>query len=185
MVALTQLSLRKLERADFERLLGPLKEIIDRDRLDRESDEKKRIDDLEVEGLRHASRKTIEIEACLHVTPEGGVYLAKHASTGREYTLVVETKISVLRRESAGRTQKRYELLRSLKRERNALLKQNEFAVPELVHAFADDCNVYSLLRIRLASSFGSSDGWLEQELLTLSLHSLYTLSTHTLYILY
>ena len=97
----------RLTKADFERLLGPLQALIDRDRRRREEVEEKRAAVLEKEGLKNVRRSTLALQARACASVGGGIFLAKHLTTQREYSLLGESKAAVCERELPTRTRER------------------------------------------------------------------------------
>ena len=144
--------LMKLARADFERLLGPLQEMLDADRRARAQREERRLASLEDEGLKNVRRSTIAVQA----RAAEGLYLCQHASTAREYTLRVESKAAILGREAAARTRERLAVLHEL----HACEAKH---VAKALRTFHDEANLYTLLRGRAVCYLPELDGYAKE----------------------
>ena len=142
--------LMKLARTDFERLLGPLQEMLDADRRARAQREERRLASLEEEGLKNVRRSTIAVQA----RAAEGLYLCQHSSTAREYTLIVESKAALIGREAAARTRERLAVLLELREAKH---------VAKALRTFHDEANLYTLLRGRAVCYLPELDGYAKE----------------------
>jgi hypothetical protein len=74
-----------ISREQFEQQLGPLADVIEQDRRDREAKAEVAAKQLEAFGLAAASRESFGFEAIVSSLPCGAVHLARHMTTDKLY----------------------------------------------------------------------------------------------------
>lgn len=109
--ALRKLQCMAIDRATFERLLGPLQHIIDADRQRREQEAAAQRMRLEAAGLCGVSFSSFRFEAPMIRIETGGVLLVRHLISGESYTIRAESKHKLHIMEQTERISRELEVL--------------------------------------------------------------------------
>uniref|UniRef100_A0A7S3ASZ5 cGMP-dependent protein kinase n=1 Tax=Haptolina ericina TaxID=156174 RepID=A0A7S3ASZ5_9EUKA len=131
-----------ISREQFEQQLGPLADVIEQDRRDREAKAEVAAKQLEAFGLAAASRESFGFEAIVSSLPCGAVHLARHMTTDKLYLVRQELKSSLVERNEQERIPREIKILNQI----------NEKGIhcaslPTLLRIFQSDSSVFHLFR--------------------------------------
>ena len=143
--ALTPLKCMKIDRATFERLLGPLQHIIDADRQRREWEAAAQMMQLEAAGLSGASFSSFKFQAAMTRLDTGGLLAAHHMATDETYTVRAESKLKIAELEQTERVSRELELMRA------AGLHGHMPMLPAMLCTFASPLALFALFKTRVA----------------------------------
>jgi CRP-like cAMP-binding protein len=143
--SLTPLKCMKIERATFERLLGPLQQIIDADRQRREWEAAAQLMQLEAAGLSGASLSSFKLQAALMRLDTGGLLAALHIGSNEIYTVRAESKSKIAELEQTDRVSRELEVMRA------AGLHGHTPMLPAMLCTFASPLALFALFKTRVA----------------------------------
>ncbi|KAL1515801.1 hypothetical protein AB1Y20_002417 [Prymnesium parvum] len=135
-----------VSREEFERILGPLSALIQEDTLKREAAHFAQVKQLEAMGLAKASRDMFNIESTANMLPCGALYLVRHLTTDKLYSMRQEGKQAISEAQETVRVSRELGILRSLN---DAQARLPCSSLPSLLHAFQTDGSVCLLFQER------------------------------------
>ena len=143
--AITALKCMAIDRTTFERLLGPLQQIIDVDRQRREREAAAQKMQLEAAGLSGVSASSFKFEAPMISFETGGFVAATHLGSGEAYTLRAESKLKLFETEQAERVSRELEVMRLTGVHGHLQM------LPAMLCTFASPVALFSLFKTRIA----------------------------------
>ena len=141
--AITKLKCMAIDRATFERLLGPLQNIIDCDRQRREFEAAAQKMQLEAAGLSGASFSSFRFQAPMLRLDTGGYLTVHHLVSDETYTVRAESKRKILELDQAERVSRELELMRNL------ALSGHLPMLPAMLCTFASPLALFALFKTR------------------------------------
>ena len=144
--AITPLQCMCVERATFEKLLGPLQAIIDADRQRREREAAQQQMQLEAAGLTGATHASFRVEAPVVRLDSGGLLAVQHLGTSRTYTMRAEAKVKLLDLEQTERVARELAIMR-----RVGAVGGHLPMLPACLCTFASPVALFSLFKARAA----------------------------------
>ena len=143
--AITSLKCMAIDRATFERLLGPLQHIIDADRQRRENEASMQMMQLEAAGLSGASFSSFKFQAPMMRLDTGGLLAVHHLVSNETYTVRAESKLKLYELDQVDRVARELELMRT-----NSLGGHLPM-LPALLCTFASPIALFALFKTRVA----------------------------------
>ena len=143
--AITPLQCMCIDRATFEKLLGPLQGIIDADRQRREREAALQQMQLEAAGLTGATHSSFRIEAPIVRLDSGGLLAVQHLGTSRTYTVRAEAKVKLLDLEQTDRVARELAIMRRIGAVGHLPM------LPACLCTFASPVALFALFKARIA----------------------------------